>query len=156
MAVDTSPPIFADQVLPFSQLKADYLSDRIQKVVKHLIKLNLENGGSYFECDDYDQTINEIKNQSNKIPYISEIITPYVLWVTNRYMKNYYGEDLQVLEFSKTQINDVYKLDFSVNSNTEKFISLIYMFIVTVFSDKFCSNKKNKLVINQLQNILNQ
>ena len=155
MVEESSTPLFSDQIQPLTQLRADYLSDRLQKLVKHLVKLNLENGGLYYETDEYDNSIEEIKNQTTKIPYISDIITPYVIWVANRYMKNYYGVDLQVFEFKKTKISEVFQLEFSVNANTEKNISLIYMFIVTAFSDKFCSNKKNKLVINQLQNVLN-
>lgn len=150
-----SQALFFEQPAIIDSLKADILTDRIQAVIKHLVKLNIENEGSYYEYDEIDKSIEPIKNQALKIPYISETLKPYVMWVTNNYIKNYYGTDFHLFDFEKVMIGENFQLDFKVNQNTEKHISIIFLFCAVAFADKFTSTKKNKIAINQLQNILN-
>lgn len=151
----SSQALFFEQAPAIDGLKADILTDRIHTVIKHLVKLNLENNGSYYEYEEIDKSIDPIKNQLSKIPYISETLKPYVLWTTNSYIKNFYGIDLNLFDFIKIPVGDGFQLDFQVNINTERHISIILLFCAVAFSDKFISNSKNKIVINQLQNILN-
>lgn len=149
-------PTFAVQEESFSQLRADYLSDKIKKLVRSLIIKNIdENNGMYYEFDKYDNSIAEIKKQNTKTAYISETITPYVVWCANHSMKVFYGVDLQVFNFKVQTIDEISNLEYTVNSSTEANISIIYLFIVVAFLNNFQSNKKTKVIINQLQNILN-
>lgn len=151
----SSQAIFFEQPPVIDSLKADILIDRIQTVINHLVKLNLEDDGLYYEYDEIDKSIDPIKNQLQKIPYISETLKPYLMWVTNNYIKNYYGTDLQIFDFEKVAFGDGFQLSFKVNANTEKHISIIFLFCAVAFADKFASNKKNKITVNNMQNILN-
>lgn len=150
-----SQALFFEQPAPIDGLKADLLISRIQAVIKHLVRLNLENNGSYYEYDESDNSLDLIKKQNSKIPYISECIKPYLMWLTNNYIKNYYGTDFRLFDFKKVAIGDGFQLEFEVNANTEKHLSIIFLFCAVVFEDKFISNQKNPIAINQLQNILN-
>lgn len=136
---------------------------KIKKLVTHLVERHIANGGMYFESSDaelYQDHAAALKLADSHPKTIASQITPYLMWITSRYISKFYKLDAQnFCVFTKTTTSaqaDFYHLDYSVTPLTHSNLSILMMFMVVAFEDHFSSTEINKVVLNRLCYLVNQ
>lgn len=148
---------------PLSDAENRLIKNKLKILTNHLVANHLNEGGYFFEAEGDESfaesgQIHIVKTDSSS-KVISNKVHPYLIWVTSKYMERFYGKTLNLFEFTKkedTRIPNFYILDFNVNSLTRKNLSIVMMFMVVAFQDKFTSTEKNKVIINRLPLIINR
>lgn len=140
---------------PLDANLSELIVGKIGILVRNLVETTIDAGGVYYEYDSILDRDVELPNTKNQINHISSVITPYVVYVADTYIKNFYGDSIRVFSFSKNVIYENYSiLTFNVNRATQQNLSILLLFIITAFNDHFNSGGRNKVVLNKLTSIL--
>lgn len=147
-----------NQQNPISEADLNNTKNKILQVVSYLVAEHIKDKGTFYESFGESSSGKGIVRISKKSPkYIASTIAPYVVWVAATYFKKIYGEELNILKFSKkadTYIPGAYKLNFSVLPNRQSLHTFFTLFLVPAFDDNFRSNEGNKIIINRLSNLI--
>lgn len=139
-----------------SPLQLQSVKNKIKVLVAHLVGEHLKTNGVYFETEgdtSDDLSSAKIVESKKSARATTNSILPYIAWVTNQYINRFYGEDKKYFVFSKREdayLKNVFHLDFEITEEACENITIILLFFVVVFQDKFKSNYRNKLIVNRL------
>lgn len=150
----------ASSTLTNTEIKS--IKIKIKKLIASMVQTHIDEGGYYFESTDNELVVGtplDLRVSNANPRTIANILAPYLVWVTLKYMCRFFKLDGNSLfQFSKKQINpntEYYQLDYTPTPLIAKNLSTLMMFMVVVFKDHFASSEKNKIVLNRLNYLVN-